>query len=174
MRRLLLRAVLALYPRTWRQRYGQELKDLLDDLDRNGTRSRTRMMLSLVAGAAEERMGVFRAPAVRIAAVAVIAGAVAVVALVTVPASGHITGTTTTPALQADSGPAQVTTNGSQLSWGNPSPAIKQQLQVDIQKLCAQISAEQISGTRRATAVELNPTTGMIVAKIVQPCEGSA
>ena len=131
------------------------------------------MMLSLVAGAAEERIGVLRAPAARIAAVAVIAGAVAVVALVTVSASGHITGTTT-PALQADSGPAQVTTNGSQLSWGNPSPAIEQQLQIDIQNLCAQISARQISGTRRAAAIELNPTTGIIVAKIIQPCEGAA
>jgi hypothetical protein len=174
MRRLLLRAVLALYPRAWRQRYGQELKDLLDDLDRNRERSRTRMMLSLVAGAAEERMGVFRAPTLRIAAVALVVAALAGVAIITVSASGHITGTTTTAALQANSGPAPVTTNGSQLSYGNPSPAIERQLQVDIQKLCAQISAGQISGTRRATAVELNPTTGMIVAKIVQPCDGSA
>jgi hypothetical protein len=174
MRRLLLRAVLALYPRAWRQRYGQELKDLLDDLDRSGECSRTRMVLGLVAGAAGERARLFLTPTVRIAAVAVIAGAVAVVALVTVSASGHITGTTTAAALQADSGPAQVTTDGSQLSWGNPGPAIEQQLQVDIQRVCAQISAERISGTRRAAAVELNPTTGMIVAKIVQPCEGSA
>ncbi len=169
MRQRLLRAALVLYPRRWRERYGQELQDLLADLEHDGDRSRASVIWSLMAGAAEERAGALRGPAVRTpATVALVAATLAAVAVVTVSAFGGSTGNGGDQ-MRASSAPQPVVTNGSQVSYGNPSPRIEQQLQNDIQNLCTQVAAG-----KRATAIELDPTTDTIVAKIVQTCRGSA
>lgn len=156
-----MRAVLALYPRRWRERYGQELQDLLEDLDRSSDRSHARIMMSLLAGAAEERVGALRAPRIWIAATA----AVMVIAIATVAAHGSVNG----GPLRADSGPPATATDGFQVSDRDPSPQIKLRLQADIRRLCAQLPAGQL-----ATAIELDPDTGIIVGKIVRTCGSSA
>jgi hypothetical protein len=169
VRRLLFRVILALYPRPWRARYGQELQMLADELERNGDRSRARVMSSLVAGAAEERAAALRASAFRTTAtVALVTAVLAAVAVVTVSAFGSTSGNGSGQ-MQASSAPQQSVRNGSRVSFGNPSPRIEQQLQSDIRTLCTQVAAG-----KRATAIELNPTTGLVVAKIVQTCGGSA
>lgn len=50
----LLRRLVALYPAPWRRRYGAELRDLIDELVARGERSRGRVALELLAGAAGE------------------------------------------------------------------------------------------------------------------------
>jgi hypothetical protein len=165
MRRLFRRVALVLYPRRWRERYGQELQDLLDDLERNDGRSRAGMMLNLIAGAAETRARALRAPLRSGAALAVVTVALGAVAVVTVFASGRSTGGRSTTELQANSGPTPVVTSGSRVSYGNPSREVEHQLQTDIQTLCRQLAVG-----KRATAIEMNPTTGAIVGKIVQTC----
>jgi protein-S-isoprenylcysteine O-methyltransferase Ste14 len=71
MNRRLLRLILALYPRDWRQRYGTEVADLAQDLVADGERTPWRSALDLLAGAAKTR-----ARAVTAAPTATIAGAV--------------------------------------------------------------------------------------------------
>jgi hypothetical protein len=168
MRRALLRAALVLYPRRWRERYGQELKDLVDDLQRTGERSRIRLALSVVAGAAQERAVVLRARSARATATVAIVGAVlAAVAVVTVSASSSTRDARTQ--LRASNGLQPAITSGAEVSYGNPSPLIERQLRADIRGLCTQVAAG-----KRATAIELNPSTGAIVAKLVQTCGAPA
>jgi protein-S-isoprenylcysteine O-methyltransferase Ste14 len=47
--------ILALYPRDWRERYGDEVTDLADELVRMGDTTKARAQLGLAAGAAAER-----------------------------------------------------------------------------------------------------------------------
>ncbi len=167
MRHVVVRVVLVLYPRRWRERYGKELQDLLEDLDRNSDRSHTGIMMSLLAGAAEERAGALRARRIWIATAAVMVIAIATIAIVTV--APHHAGANGSRTLQADSGPPPTATDGSQVPNRDPSPRIKLRLQADIRRLCAQLPAGH-----RATAIELNPDTGIIVGKIVQTCGSPA
>jgi hypothetical protein len=59
----LLRAVLALYPRAFRRRYGAEVQDLVNDLEAAGDRSRLRLVSGLLISAAEEQLRAARQPA---------------------------------------------------------------------------------------------------------------
>ena len=55
MNRHLARALLALYPRAWRARYGAEVADLTDDLISAGETTLLLAALNLIGGAALER-----------------------------------------------------------------------------------------------------------------------
>ncbi len=50
-----MKRILALYPRDWRERYGDEVSDLADELVRMGETTPARARLGLVGGAAVER-----------------------------------------------------------------------------------------------------------------------
>jgi hypothetical protein len=56
----LVRAILALYPREFRRRYGPEVKDLVNDLEAAGDRSRLRLVGGLLVSAAAERLRAVR------------------------------------------------------------------------------------------------------------------
>ncbi|HEY2202259.1 MAG TPA: hypothetical protein VGH56_10225, partial [Solirubrobacteraceae bacterium] len=56
----LLRAVLALYPRGFRRRYGPEAQGLVNDLEAAGDRSRLRLVSGLLVSAAAERLRTVR------------------------------------------------------------------------------------------------------------------
>ena len=72
-----MRQLLALYPKTWRERYGAELLDLTDDLVAAGDTTPWRAALDLLAGAMKERGRAAFAPAATIIATgSLIAGAV--------------------------------------------------------------------------------------------------
>ena len=78
MNRQLLRLLLALYPRDWRQRYGAEVTDLAEDLVRSGQRTSWRSAFDLLAGAVSTRAhAVASAPAAVIATVVTAASATA-------------------------------------------------------------------------------------------------
>jgi protein-S-isoprenylcysteine O-methyltransferase Ste14 len=62
------RAVLALYPRGWRDRYGCEVADLADELIMAGETTRLRAALGLAGGAAVERCRAVAGRAVLVAA----------------------------------------------------------------------------------------------------------
>ncbi len=55
MNRRLVRRLLRLYPRAWRERYGSELASLADELISAGETTPLRAGLNLFAGAAVER-----------------------------------------------------------------------------------------------------------------------
>ena len=55
-----LRAVLALYPRGFRRRYGPEVQGLVNDLEAAGDRSRLRLVSGLLVSAAAERLRTVR------------------------------------------------------------------------------------------------------------------
>lgn len=78
------RLLLALYPRSWRERYGTEVADLADELVGAGETTPLRAALDLVAGAAVERWRVLTSRAVLVP-VAAVGSAVGGVAL----AAGH-------------------------------------------------------------------------------------
>ncbi len=59
----IMRALIALYPRAFRRRYGPELRDLVEELEGAGDRSKLRLLGGLLAGAATERLRVSRAGA---------------------------------------------------------------------------------------------------------------
>jgi hypothetical protein len=56
----LLRAVLAVYPRDFRRRYGAEVQDLVNDLEAAGDRSRVRLLSGLLMNAVTERLRAVR------------------------------------------------------------------------------------------------------------------
>jgi hypothetical protein len=74
------RWLLALYPRSWRERYGAEVAALADELVRAGEATPLRSALDLVAGAAVERWRVLISRAVLLPILSR-GGAVAVIAL---------------------------------------------------------------------------------------------
>ena len=82
----LLRAILLLYPRAFRRRYGPEIQDLVNDLAAAGDRSRLRLAGGLLLSAAAERLR-----AVRVDTRLAIPTLAAVVAL------GTIVGVTSSP-----------------------------------------------------------------------------
>jgi hypothetical protein len=55
-----LRAVLALYPRGFRRRYGPEVQGLVNDLEAAGERSRLRLVSGLLVSAVAERLRTLR------------------------------------------------------------------------------------------------------------------
>ena len=55
-----LRAVLALYPRGFRRRYGPEVQGLVNDLEAAGERSRLRLVSGLLVSAVAERLRTVR------------------------------------------------------------------------------------------------------------------
>lgn len=57
---LLLNVLLGLYPREWRNRYGGEVRELIQVLSAEQRRSLFGMMPSLIAGATAERLHAFR------------------------------------------------------------------------------------------------------------------
>ncbi len=72
----LVRRLIALYPRAWRDRYGGEVADLTDELIRAGQTTRLRAGLDLAAGAAIERgRTLARSPAAGLGCVAAITAA---------------------------------------------------------------------------------------------------
>jgi hypothetical protein len=54
------RFIARLYPRRWRERYGDELCDLCEELARTGQTTRARLGLAIVVGAAAERLRLLR------------------------------------------------------------------------------------------------------------------
>ena len=77
-----LRAVLALYPRGFRRRYGPEVQGLVNDLEAAGDRSRLRLLSGLLVSAVAERLRTVRLDArltiptlVAVAALGTIVGA---------------------------------------------------------------------------------------------------
>ena len=77
-----LRAVLALYPRGFRRRYGPEVQGLVNDLEAAGDRSRLRLVSGLLVSAVAERLRTVRLDArltiptlVAVAALGTIVGA---------------------------------------------------------------------------------------------------
>jgi hypothetical protein len=86
----IMRALIALYPRAFRRRYGTELRDLLEELEGAGDRSRLRLVGGLLAGAATERLRATRPAAAR-SIIAVIALAVsASIPLMSTSATHHV------------------------------------------------------------------------------------
>lgn len=84
--------MVALYPRGFRRRYGRELRDLAEELDGAGDRSRLRLLGGLLAGAATERLRATRA-GVALSVIAVSALAVsATIPLMSTPPTRHVTG----------------------------------------------------------------------------------
>lgn len=80
MNRRLLRLLLALYPRDWRERYGTEVGDLAEDLISTGRRTPWRSGVDLFAGAVAARAhAVASAPAAVIASVLTAGSAAALV-----------------------------------------------------------------------------------------------
>ena len=69
-----MRWLLALYPRAWRDRYGQEAADLADELIRAGDTTPLRAALGLAAAAAAERARTLARPAAPAAAAITAAG----------------------------------------------------------------------------------------------------
>jgi hypothetical protein len=59
----IVRAVLVLYPRAFRRRYGPEVRDLVEELEGAGERSRLRLLSGLFAAATGERLRTTRAAA---------------------------------------------------------------------------------------------------------------
>jgi hypothetical protein len=57
-----LRAVLAVYPRRFRRRYGPEVQGLVNDLEAAGDRSRLRLVSGLLVSAVAERLRTPRLP----------------------------------------------------------------------------------------------------------------
>lgn len=70
-----MKRIVALYPRDWRERYGDEVADLADELVRMGETTAARARLGLAAGAAVERWRLLARRDVLVAFVA--AGAIA-------------------------------------------------------------------------------------------------
>ena len=77
-----LRAVLAVYPRGFRRRYGPEVQGLVNDLEAAGDRSRLRLVSGLLVSAVAERLRTVRLDArltiptlVAVAALGTIVGA---------------------------------------------------------------------------------------------------
>jgi hypothetical protein len=75
----IVRAVLALYPRAFRRRYGPEVRDLVEELEAEGDRSRLWLLCGLIAAAAAERLRATRA--------GIAASLIALVALVLIVAA---------------------------------------------------------------------------------------
>ena len=82
----LLRAILLLYPRAFRRRYGPEMQDLVNELEAAGDRSRLRLVGGLLLSAAAERLRAVRLDA-----------RLAIHALAGVAALGTIVGVTSSP-----------------------------------------------------------------------------
>ncbi len=83
MRQRLSRLLLSTYPRQWRDRYGEELQDLVADLEDSGQRATPLLVNVLAVGLAERmRTKAVRAPALMAAVVCALA-----LALVTLQSS---------------------------------------------------------------------------------------
>ena len=82
--------VLGLYPRAWRERYGQEVRDLVDELATSSEFSPLRLVSGLVVSALFERVRSLR-PSWRVvgAAAALLAVITGSVVIVTASDSGH-------------------------------------------------------------------------------------
>jgi hypothetical protein len=86
----LLRAILMLYPRGFRQRYGPEMQDLVNDLEAAGDRSRLRLVGGLLLSAGAERLRAVRLDArLAIHALAAVAALSTIVGLSSSPAGRH-------------------------------------------------------------------------------------
>jgi hypothetical protein len=78
----LLRAVLALYPRGFRRRYGPEVQGLVNDLEAAGERSPLRLVSGLLVSAVAERLRTLRLDApLTIAAILAVAALSTIVGL---------------------------------------------------------------------------------------------
>lgn len=173
MSRRLLRTVLMLYPRGWRRRYGRELHELIDELDRNHDRSRVGMVAGLLGAAAHERsrsLGAFimttKAP-LGLAATAIVAAVVVVVAI-----SGR-SDHASVPQLQASASLRTVQNVNQQLRApgikGKQEAKIERELRSTLKTLCTPATAG-----RRVTAIEMDPNTGAILGKVARTCGPTA
>ncbi len=93
MSKRIVRAVLALYPRAFRRRYGPEVRDLVEELEGAGEESRLRLLGGLLACAAAERLRATRpTAAVSIVAVVAVAASATILALQSTSPTHHVTG----------------------------------------------------------------------------------
>ena len=103
-----LRAVLALYPRGFRRRYGPEVQGLVNDLEAAGDRSRLRLVSGLLVSAVAERLRTVRLDA-----------RLTIPALVAVAALGTIVGLNWSRGDSASSTPSHATAH---TCWRRPCP----------------------------------------------------
>jgi Protein of unknown function (DUF4232) len=124
--------VVRLYPRAWRERYGEELLDLIDQLRTNGSGPRRRDSLDLITGAVLEwiRVGVKRIRTLAIGATAV--------SLVVIGISAFLQSTDTTAATVV------TTTTTNTHSPGGGSPYCKDS-QVSVRDLGGQTTAQHVN-----------------------------
>ena len=113
-----LRAVLALYPRGFRRRYGPEVQGLVNDLEAAGDRSRLRLVSGLLVSAVAERLRT-----VRLDARLTISTLVAVAALGTVVGAAGPAATPAT-ALAGPMAPPTAATSSAAGPAGTPATAL--------------------------------------------------
>jgi hypothetical protein len=91
----LVRAVLALYPRSFRRRYGREVRELVEELEGAGDQSRLRLVGGLLAAAAAEWLRATRAAAaLSIIALLAVAASAAILAVPSASPAHHLSAVT--------------------------------------------------------------------------------
>jgi len=165
----LLRFLLALYPPDWRRRYGHELGDLIGDLGRDRERSRVGMVGGLVVGAVRERARVSRVSVAGAGVALAVVVALAVAALLTVASTGNGADGPGAHAPAVARGPGLPNINAPEFTASVQPRDIRRRLHATIESLCSSAPVG-----RRVTAIELDPTTGRILGKIVQTCGTTA
>jgi hypothetical protein len=158
----LMRGLLALYPRTFRDRYGAELASLTDELVRAGEITPLRAVLSLAWGAAREwaRLLFYSRRVVR---------AVAAAAIVAVAGSVYLTSQARppNPPASAHTGSALVVTyrsDGSCYSWVRPVSST-----ASLHQLLAEIKAAAKPGQFSWLRMQTLPLTGAVAHASSQP-----
>ena len=165
----LLRVLLALYPSDWRSRYGQELRDLIGDLGRDGERSRVAMVVGLVVGAVRERARVSRVSIAGAGVALAVVVALAAAALLTVSSTSHGADGAGRHAPAVARGPGPPNIRAPEFTASVQPENIQRRLHATIKSLCSSAPVG-----RRVTAIELDPATGRILGKIVQTCGTTA
>lgn len=137
----LLRLLLLIYPHSWRERYGQEMADIAVALDSRRERSRSAVVAGLMASAVVAWIQVIHNRPTR--ALLGLAGAVALsaAAVAIILAAGGSAPQNLTP------------------------PANATQFDASVGSAC-----DLLVGRPRVTVVEMNPTSGRIISKVVEVC----
>lgn len=138
----LLRLLLLIYPHSWRERYGQEMADIAVALDSRRERSRSAVVAGLMASAVVAWIQVIHNRPTR--ALLGLAGAVA---------------------LSAAAVAIILAAGGSAPQNLNAPHANATQFEASVGSAC-----DLLVGRPRVTVVEMNPTSGRIISKVVEVC----